>query len=676
MHYLENWFHFYSTEELFNYHKEQELISPSSICFIDETGQIYTNESFFGIDKRDYAELKEFVQDIDSRVRKILGTDVPDCHVGPVSNLKDILKVLDGFQNNENLKEIIKNIEDSIVKQVKDALTYVSENYTLIKDFEKLSDKHDALRKDFDTMLGGDTDRYINSFREIIKFLQEFEDTESLIKIIEGIDSKIDEINDDLGGVHSTLDYLEETKATRDELKEESDIRQQDVNDINDRIDKHLSEYDKHLEEYGEYKDSVEEKFGSVDSSIDHINDEIEGIHSTIEADEKAFEDFKGDTEVELGNIQSSIDNIYEVKATKQELNKFKEETNEELGNIQSSIDSINDELGNIESAIDNLNEVKADKTELQKVAKDLNDFKGSVEQDLGRIDGNIDDLNESKVNVSDFNKYKSDTDTAIGDINNDITQRIDSKLDSLEGGLNQANTDITNLNTNKVNNSTFNTFKDATEKDISNIQSAMDGMGDDAAALKETVDTIKDTTIPDISAKLQTLTNNFNTLVSADPTSAIENFNEVIAFLKGIDDSNDNTLESIIAAIEKQIAEVKETADDCRWDIDNTIADSIKAVNKLLEEHSETITNLGLNKVDNSTFNTYKGEVSETYATKDDLKGVSDKLAGDIVNVKNNSVAKENGKGLSTNDFTNAYKEKLDAIEKITTNELNEILK
>lgn len=58
------------------------------------------------------------------------------------------------------------------------------------------------------------------------------------------------------------------------------------------------------------------------------------------------------------------------------------------------------------------------------------------------------------------------------------------------------------------------------------------------------------DTELREAIAKLRT---NLDTLVNGDTSSAIQSFNEVVAFLKGVEDSE--SLEGIIAAIEQQIA-------------------------------------------------------------------------------------------------------------------------
>lgn len=57
-----------------------------------------------------------------------------------------------------------------------------------------------------------------------------------------------------------------------------------------------------------------------------------------------------------------------------------------------------------------------------------------------------------------------------------------------------------------------------------------------------------------ELSEALSTLRGDFDKLVSGDTTTAIKTFNEVIAFLDGIQDSQD--LSSIIASIEQQVAE------------------------------------------------------------------------------------------------------------------------
>ena len=63
------------------------------------------------------------------------------------------------------------------------------------------------------------------------------------------------------------------------------------------------------------------------------------------------------------------------------------------------------------------------------------------------------------------------------------------------------------------------------------------------------------------ISEAVDKLRKDFDTLVSGDSTTAIKTFNEIVAFLSGIEDSE--SLDSIIASIEQQIAGKQDTIAD-----------------------------------------------------------------------------------------------------------------
>lgn len=75
----------------------------------------------------------------------------------------------------------------------------------------------------------------------------------------------------------------------------------------------------------------------------------------------------------------------------------------------------------------------------------------------------------------------------------------------------------------------------------------------DFTSALKTKLEGLSNYDDTELSNALSTLRGDFDKLVSGDTTTAIKTFNEVIAFLDGIQDSQD--LSSIIASIEQQIA-------------------------------------------------------------------------------------------------------------------------
>jgi hypothetical protein len=88
-------------------------------------------------------------------------------------------------------------------------------------------------------------------------------------------------------------------------------------------------------------------------------------------------------------------------------------------------------------------------------------------------------------------------------------------------------------------------------------LTNKIDGKGlsteDFTTALKIKLEGLSNYDDTTLSNALSTLRSDFDKLVSGDTTTAIKTFNEVIAFLDGLTDTQD--LESIIASIEQQIA-------------------------------------------------------------------------------------------------------------------------
>ena len=101
--------------------------------------------------------------------------------------------------------------------------------------------------------------------------------------------------------------------------------------------------------------------------------------------------------------------------------------------------------------------------------------------------------------------------------------------------------------------------------QDISGKVDKVTGKGlsteDFTTALKQKLESLTNYDDTALSNALATLRQDFDNLVSGDTTTAIKTFNEIIAFLDGISDSED--LDSIIAGIEQQIAGKQATITD-----------------------------------------------------------------------------------------------------------------
>ena len=83
----------------------------------------------------------------------------------------------------------------------------------------------------------------------------------------------------------------------------------------------------------------------------------------------------------------------------------------------------------------------------------------------------------------------------------------------------------------------------------------------DFTSALKQKLEGLNNYDDTEISDAINQLREDFDDLVDGDSSAAIKTFNEIIAFLEGIEDSED--LSSIISAIEQQIADKQDKIDD-----------------------------------------------------------------------------------------------------------------
>lgn len=103
----------------------------------------------------------------------------------------------------------------------------------------------------------------------------------------------------------------------------------------------------------------------------------------------------------------------------------------------------------------------------------------------------------------------------------------------------------------------------------------------DFTTALKEKLAGLSNYDDTAINNAVESLQTQLNTLVSGDANTAIESFNEIIAFLNGIEDSE--SLDSIIASIEQQIAGKQDTIAD----LDTIRAGAAKGATALQEHQS-----------------------------------------------------------------------------------------
>lgn len=150
--------------------------------------------------------------------------------------------------------------------------------------------------------------------------------------------------------------------------------------------------------------------------------------------------------------------------------------------------------------------------------------------------------------------------------------------------------------------------------------------------------------------------------LISEDPdatTHAIDKFNEIVAFLAGISDTQ--TLDGIISGISDQIAAkyTKPGTGIPASDLAQGVQDILNAVaGKADKSEMSVVPGTGAD-VDKTTITLKSGTSATVLTTHQDISG---------------KVDKEAGKGLSTNDYSAADKAKVDGIVYATSEDIAEI--
>lgn len=136
------------------------------------------------------------------------------------------------------------------------------------------------------------------------------------------------------------------------------------------------------------------------------------------------------------------------------------------------------------------------------------------------------------------------------------VDEEIKNVVDNAPKSLNTLNKLALATNTNKESIKSL-------DSSVRNKVDKIDGKGlsteDFTTVLKQKLESLKNFDSSEIEKSVSQLQTQINTLVSGNASTAIESFNEIIAFLEGIKDSQD--LSSIIASINQSIAKKADTS-------------------------------------------------------------------------------------------------------------------
>ena len=281
MNYIENWFHFYATTESFEVHRKQGLINPDSICFLEETGQIYTQNSFFGICRERYERLEQLVLEHDAKIRDILGIEGPSVKDGIVNNIADLVNFLDGFTDEDNLKDFLEAMKTALESQISAVNKTLSDRITALED-------------------------------EI------HNDSENLHNAINAINSQID-----------TIDIRLDSHDTA-------------ISALNTALAAHIREYNLLKTNYNNFKSYAETKFTAIDSSISSINISISTLQQEfIDLDEK-FDDVENEVSEVKAFLEDAKLLVRELEnrfgETLAALEQFKRDINSEMDDFKALV--------------------------------------------------------------------------------------------------------------------------------------------------------------------------------------------------------------------------------------------------------------------------------------------------------------------------------------------------
>lgn len=285
MSYIDNWFHFYSTTESFEVHRKQGLINPDSICFLKETGQIYTQNSFFGICRERYEKLEQLVLDHDAKIKDILGIEGPSVKDGIVNNIADLVNFLDGFTDEDNLKDFLDAMRTALENQISAVNKALSDRITALED-------------------------------EI------HNDSESLHNAIKAINSQIETIDIRLDN-HDTA-----------------------ISALNTSLASHIREYNLLKTNYENFKAYAETKFTAIDSSISSINISIATLQQEFTNLDEKFDDVENEVSEVKALLEDAKLLVRELEdrfgETLAAIEQFKKDVNDEIDDFKALVGAPN----------------------------------------------------------------------------------------------------------------------------------------------------------------------------------------------------------------------------------------------------------------------------------------------------------------------------------------------
>ena len=424
-----------------------------------------------------------------------------------------------------------------------------------------------------------------------------------------------------------------------------------------------------------------------VDSKIGEVNDAIQALeienstqHSNIT---KGYQDADKAITNKVTEVQDNLDQAIEELTI---LINNGGTANTELANRVSTIENttipgvrknITDLDSKLSAKITNLEDNKADKTSVASdidAAKKALESKISVKADTVTVNSEL----AKKANSADV-YTKTEVDSALGlkadtsYVNTELGKKVNTTTFNSELSKKANASDVNNSLALKANKTDMDTaLAGKADKSHTHTASQITGLG--TAASKNVGTASGQIPVLNAQGKLETSVLPkiaVNEVYTAASISDAMNLDMQIGDILVLETS---AREAVMAA-EESGKSVQQLSDEyvtyiasgrmtylCVDDSAQTFEEKFKPLQSSGDTISAAEVQAALNlKVNTSDFNTYKGQVTDNLALKADKATTYTKTEVDTALA--NKVDKVNGKGLSTNDFTTAYKNKLDGI-------------
>lgn len=548
-----------------------------------------------------------------------------------VENLEERVENLEeAIETNEEIREDneVQRIENEEVRQSNEANRQEREfireaNEQIRQEFEVQRQENEEIRIENEEARQNAFDDKIveiDSFTEKIenvlndKVQEVDEELNSMIdtfdKKVEIVDGKIQEVDDKLVKVDIELeDKLNKFDSlVSDKIEETDKVIEEKLLEVDDKVDNKLDYVDSQLETKLEEVDSIiENKVVEIDTNISDIVEQFsQNVENKMSEIDSSLEDkfLEIDKEVE-DNLNSKFDNAYE--------------------EIIERVDTTLEEKTSVKfEEVDNILLEKLLENE-EKIDKKIEEADNSI---LG-ISEKIEDMNTAiEVNTEKVDNKILE----IEDVKNQLVNKVDEKIvevDETKEGL------ITSIDDKmKEFEDRFDSLESANPVgEITQSRISIDGTVHDSLAKRLTYDynkkSDKDTvyTKVEIDEKIENITSVDDNDISLDTTWSSEKISSELDKKDSIEDV-DLKLEGLSLILEEQIV--------LKADKDNVYSK---------DEIDDIVSNSTSIDDDN---------VSE------DTTWSSNKTNKEL----ENKIDKEEGKGLSSNDFSNEEKEKLEGLE------------